>query len=49
MDGSRGRSRDIDRDVFDVHQGFLDVVQQFDGQDSLTWRIVRALCPARGD
>jgi hypothetical protein len=41
-DGRIGGPRpQIDQDIFSVHQAFLDVVQQFDGKDSLTWRIGR--------
>ena len=31
----------IDEDIFDAHQAFLDVVQHFDEEDSLTWRLGR--------
>ena len=32
---------EIDRDVFDVHQAFVDVVQEFEGGAALTWRVGR--------
>lgn len=36
-----GPRPDIDRDVFDGHQGFVDVVQELDDTATLTWRVGR--------
>ncbi|MES2792991.1 MAG: alginate export family protein [Planctomycetota bacterium] len=36
-----GPRPDIDRDVFDGHQAFVDVVQDLDDQSALTWRVGR--------
>ena len=31
----------LEEDIFDAHQAFLDMVQHFDEEDSLTWRLGR--------
>jgi hypothetical protein len=36
-----GPRPDIDEDIFDAHQGFLDLVQHFGEEDTLTWRLGR--------
>lgn len=41
-DGRVGGPRpEVDEDIFDIHQGFLDVVQHLGGDDTLTWRLGR--------
>ena len=41
-DGRIGGPRpDIDRDTFDIHQAFMDVMSPFSAKGSLTWRLGR--------
>ena len=39
--GRIGGPLPYDEDIFNAHQAFLDVVQHFDLEDSLTWRLGR--------